>query len=311
MILLNSTVQAQKPAFAANQNASSLAFAKCHSAAFDPVICQEEARLKILRRLRSLLRMNRRAHPRPEWLSDNTFVIDGLKFFCTTTDYTVKTTEQRIVLLKPRTFIDGYLDLIERIQPKNVLEFGIWQGGSAMFLAAAGGLDRLVGIELHPPSEVLNRILGRHPVGNRIGLHFNTSQDDTKAVRSIIKREFGSKPLDIIVDDASHLYHQTKAAFEASFGYLRPHGVYVIEDWGWAHWPDWQRADHQWHDEDALTNLLFDLTMVIGANNHLISKIEVVGGAMVIITRGPGLPYGEKLDLSKLAVARGRRLNRI
>lgn len=252
-----------------------------------------------------------KARLRLEWLSPDDFQIDGLHFHCNFTDFSLRTTKDRVVLLKPRSFIDSYLELIQRLRPRNILEFGVWQGGSALFLASAGRVDRLVGVELNPSLPVLEGILAAHPIGQKITLHFGTSQDDSAAVRSIMDREFGPRPLDIIVDDASHLYRQTKVSFETAFGYLRPGGVYVIEDWGWAHWPDWQRADHHWIAEDALSNLIFELTMIIGRQTEIISKIEIVNGAMIVITRGSALKHGEPLDIASHILSRGRSLGRI
>ncbi|HNB26552.1 MAG TPA: class I SAM-dependent methyltransferase [Alphaproteobacteria bacterium] len=261
--------------------------------------------------LRALLGRGRARIQHPAWRTANSFELGGLNFCCDYSDYTQHTTRQRVILLKPHDFIDNYLAMLERIRARNVLEFGIWQGGSALFLALAGRLDRLVGIDLEPPVTALQEILDNHPVGGRVSLHFETSQDDRAAVRSILARDFGAVPLDMIVDDASHFYAQTRASFETTFSYLRPGGLYVIEDWGWAHWPDWQKPDHPWQDREALSNLLFDLTMIIGRNSGLITKIEILGGAMAVITRGDGLAHGEQLDLDQLIVSRGRSLGRI
>jgi hypothetical protein len=51
-----------------------------------------------------------------------------------------------------------------------------------------------------------------------------------------VAHEF-SAPLDLVIDDASHIYGPTKASFQALFPLLRPGGLYLIEDWAWAHWP--------------------------------------------------------------------------
>lgn len=271
----------------------------------------EEAWLGILQTLRSALGGNPSPQVRLKWLSKDRFRLAGLKFQCRVGNYDKRTTEQRIVLLKPKVFLDTYLSLLERVRAKNVLEFGIWQGGSALFLAAAGKLDRLVGIDIGEPLPAVQSILANHPVGRSVRLHFNTSQDDIPRVRSIVESEFGATPLDMIVDDASHFYAETRASFQATFGYLRPGGVYVIEDWGWAHWPEWQDPNHIWREREALSNLLFEITMAIGSKARQIAKIEILSGAMVVITRGHGLAHGAPFDLSQQILARGRQLNRI
>lgn len=265
----------------------------------------------ILQTLRLALGVNPGLQANLKWLSDDRFRLGGLKFQCKIGSYDRRTTERRIVLLKPKAFIDTYLSLLERVRAKNVLEFGIWQGGSALFLAAAGKLDRLVGIDIGEPLPAVQNILASHPLGRSVRLHFRTSQDDTPRVRSIVQDEFGATPLDMIVDDASHFYAETRASFEATFGYLRPGGIYVIEDWGWAHWPEWQDPNHIWRQREALSNLLFELTMALGSKPGQIAKIEILSGAMAVITRGHGIEHGAQMDLSRLITMRGRQLNRI
>jgi hypothetical protein len=40
--------------------------------------------------------------------------------------------------------------------------------------------------------------------------------------------------MNLVVDDASHTYEDTKASFETLFPLLQPGGIYAIEDWSWA-----------------------------------------------------------------------------
>ena len=47
----------------------------------------------------------------------------------------------------------------------------------------------------------------------------------------IMDREFGDAPLDLVVDDASHLYDETKVALEVLLPRVRPGGLFIIEDW--------------------------------------------------------------------------------
>jgi hypothetical protein len=60
-------------------------------------------------------------------------------------------------------------------------------------------------------------------------------QSDRSVVPRIIDEEFGSTPLDLVTDDASHLLDLTRASFEMLFPRLRPGGTYIIEDWNWEH----------------------------------------------------------------------------
>ena len=59
-------------------------------------------------------------------------------------------------------------------------------------------------------------------------------------LRQIVEGELADE-LDLVVDDASHTYEETRASFEFLFPLLSPGGVYVIEDWSWAHPPTTKR----------------------------------------------------------------------
>ena len=54
-------------------------------------------------------------------------------------------------------------------------------------------------------------------------VHFSTSQSDRKILEHIVRSELPDE-LDLVVDDASHTYEQTKASFEILFPLLRPGG---------------------------------------------------------------------------------------
>lgn len=47
--------------------------------------------------------------------------------------------------------------------------------------------------------------------------------------------ELAGQPLDLVIDDASHLLNETRASFETLFPLLGPGGLYVIEDWNADH----------------------------------------------------------------------------
>ena len=68
----------------------------------------------------------------------------------------------------------------------------------------------------------------------------------------------------MVFDDASQWYAETKASFNAIFPFLRSGGYYIIEDWGWAHWPGdrWQKDGGIWSDRPALSNLIIELVML-------------------------------------------------
>lgn len=187
----------------------------------------------------------------------------------------------------------------------NVVELGVYQGGSTVMLSAAFEPRRLLAVDLagSPPPA-----LERFASGRPIDLAFGIDQADTDALAAAASASFGSAPLDLVVDDASHLLAPTRAAFACLFPRLRPGGAYIIEDWSWAHADDplWQKDGGYWKDQPALTNLLVELMMACGTRPQLVARLAVFGG-IAIIERGPmELDPARPLDLAQHYLLRGR-----
>jgi hypothetical protein len=104
-------------------------------------------------------------------------------------------------------------------------------------------------------------------------VHFSISQSDREILEQIVRDELADE-LDLVVDDASHTYEGTKASFKFLFPLLRPGGIYVIEDWSWAHGPRCQAPDAPFAERHALSNLLFEQIMLMGSTS-LIAEIRV------------------------------------
>lgn len=241
-------------------------------------------------------------------IDDHTFEVAGLRFELTQ-DPARTTSSASVVLMKSPSMLSLYDDLINRLLPRNVLEFGIFEGGSALYFGATKDFDRYVGIDLRPRSEVVFAQMEKAGLNRKVRLHYGVSQADTAAVNRIIRKEFDEKPLDLIIDDASHLLGPSRVAFEETFPRLRPGGVYVLEDWGWAHWEGgtFQEPSGQWNDQPALTTLVFELTMAMASNPRIISKIEIGSASWMFVTRGHG-PVPENFSLASVIRNRNRPL---
>jgi hypothetical protein len=101
-----------------------------------------------------------------------------------------------------------------------------------------------------------------------------------------VAREF-DRPLDLVIDDASHLYEATKASFEILFPLIEPGGLYIIEDWAWAHWREFKSPTHPWASEVPLTTLVCQLVEVAGSSPAAVGNVTVYEG-FTVIERGPG-----------------------
>jgi cephalosporin hydroxylase len=144
-------------------------------------------------------------------------------------------TSEGFTILKSEPYLRVYENLASSFSPRSILELGIFQGGSYVFLDKLFKPRRMSAVQLRPQSVAPLS----HYVADKEGgfVHFSTSQSDGEILERIVRNELGNE-LDLVVDDASHTYEQTKASFEFLFPLLQPGGIYLIEDWSWAHRPE-------------------------------------------------------------------------
>lgn len=245
--------------------------------------------------------------PDIHWKSPSEFSLQDVNFRFVLTDFDkFNTSAQEIILLKDKPALDLYQSVLEQDPPARVLEFGTYQGGSPVYLSLMFNLRKYVGIDICNPVQGLQDFLVGHPVGRNINIHYQTSQDDSQAIRSIIDQEFGNDPIDLIVDDASHQYELSRRTFEITYPLLRPGGLYVIEDWGWAHW----QGFNEWQDAPALSNLVFQLSALCAAHMEIIQEIRIFPVFMFI--KKPETPFpNTELSLDNLVGDRAKNLNLI
>jgi len=180
-------------------------------------------------------------------------------------------TREAFTIVKNEPYLRVYEDLASGFSPRSILELGIFEGGSYVFLDKLFKPRRMSAVEISPkPVAPLLDYLSR--TENR-SVHFGTSQCDGDKLRDIVLGELADE-LDLVVDDASHTYEETKTSFEFLFPLLRPGGIYVIEDWSWAHHPNYQSPNAPFSDRYALSNLLFEQIMLLGSA-PVISEIRI------------------------------------
>jgi predicted O-methyltransferase YrrM len=224
-----------------------------------------------------------------------TFELNGLRYILSTTDYTRVTTCDQVVLLKPSQWVGFYETLLLSERINRVLELGVFQGGMTLLLPSLSPDLHYLGVEWMPELPAVTDILARRPdIGDRVRIEFGKSQDDP-GLPDLATKHFGGQPLDLIIDDASHMYGYTRRSFSQFFPLLRPGGLYIIEDWGWAHWRGFIPPP-SWTGEPCLSNLLFEIVMATASQPGVFEKIEV-HDSMFVVRRGPEpLPEGWTLD---------------
>jgi cephalosporin hydroxylase len=108
-----------------------------------------------------------------------------------------------------------------------LLEIGCGDGGSLqMWKRYLGPHAQIVGIDIESRCAEFED----DQIAVRIG-----SQDDPAFLESVVA-EFG--PLDIVIDDGSHVQAHVAASFALLYPGLSKNGVYLVEDLHTAYWPD-------------------------------------------------------------------------
>lgn len=180
-------------------------------------------------------------------------------------------TSEAFTIAKNEPYLRVYEDLASAFSPRSILELGIFEGGSYVLLDKLFKPRRMSAVDVsRDPVQALCRYVDAKK--DRF-LHFSTSQSDREVLEDIVRNELANE-LDLVVDDASHAYEQTKASFEILFPLLQPGGMYAIEDWSWAHMLRYQSPDAPFSKRHALSNLLFEQIMLMGSTS-LISEIRV------------------------------------
>jgi len=111
-----------------------------------------------------------------------------------------------------------------------LLEIGVQGGGSMLMWRDLMPNATIAGLDLNPSTVEDDT--------GRIRLYQGFQQDPEILDR--IASEVAPDGFDVIVDDASHVGEYTEATFWHLFPrYLKPGGVYVIDDWSCAYWPRW------------------------------------------------------------------------
>lgn len=165
---------------------------------------------------------------------------------------------------------------------ERVLELGLWKGGSMAFWSETFRPARMVGVDKAPRSQsaAFDRYVAER--ADRLRVYWGVDQGDSERLETLVATEFDG-PLDLVIDDASHLYSPTRSSLETLMPRLRPGGLYVIEDWSWYHWPAFQQT---FAGQVPLTRLVTELIEAGGTGSDVIADVSVHQG-FAAVRRGP------------------------
>jgi predicted O-methyltransferase YrrM len=174
---------------------------------------------------------------------------------------------------KPPAFIAKIDMLLQAVAPRRMAEIGVFHGGSTVYWQWQYDLELLIAFEKEAAAPPLTRYLRRNGLSDRVRVHFGVSQDDAARMRAALLCDLGGELLDVVNDDASHQYAQTRTTVETLLPFVRSGGLYIIEDWAWGHRST--RPVEAWADAPLMSPLLAELMLVCGHATGVIEKMEI------------------------------------
>jgi hypothetical protein len=241
-------------------------------------------------------------------MTDGDLLFDGTSFTIEDIEFVSgfgQSTVDRFHLLKSAEQLDFFLPLCEQVRGGAIVELGLAAGGSTALLTVVARPRKLIAIELEPtPIRALDELIERRGLSDSVKLVYGVDQADRGRLLELMGRELGDDRLDLVIDDASHLLSETTASFETLFPYLRPGGLYVIEDWN-----SWHRfADGVGGTTVGgkalpmpLTPLLVQLLLARASSGGAVAEIRA-GDLWATIERGPAALDPQTFRVSDLFI---------
>jgi hypothetical protein len=153
------------------------------------------------------------------------------------------------------------------IDVRNVLEVGVYNGGSLHFLADYFFNAHIVGVDIHDKSQYNN---------DRI-----TTIECNQENRDDLNRIDGE--YDLIIDDGGHTMKQQQTTFGVLFGKIRSGGIFVIEDLHTSSdsYPSWKDSNDNITTLDMVKQLQSDGVLISNhitdeERNHIIANVGLI-----------------------------------
>ncbi len=264
-----------------------------------------------------------------DWNGDTRLVVDGTHFWVNPLEAGREQLGDALVLNKPRWLVERYASLRSELEVRNLFELGIYEGGSTALLSLLFRPQRMVAIDLTSErAPALDAFVETRALTDVVHAHFGVDQADRTRLETIVADEFGAEPLDLVIDDASHLLAETIASFNVLYPRLRPGGLFVLEDWSWDHHveavldealrstPDArERLSRLIDDGDAaaptgapMSRFVLQLVLTAAYAEDVVAEITNLRHGWVAVKRGDAALDPETFDISQCYGSIGRAL---
>lgn len=257
--------------------------------------------------------------PTPKFVDDHLLLVGQTEFHC---EFPLgEVPAGRLPLMKSRRLVERYIDLCQILRPLTIVELGIRRGGSTALLNELAQPQKLVAVEIDKtPAVALTAYVAERGLSDVVRPFYDVDQSDRARLAEIVAAEFAGEggDLDLVVDDASHLYEETRSSFETLFPRLRPGGLFVLEDWNWNHrryeglvgalndpsqLAEFERRlldpDVSWKPAFPLSRLVIELLLGAAVASSVFSEITI-DEHWTAVRRGPGELDADKFRLSDL-----------
>ena len=225
---------------------------------------------------------------------DDAFKISDVEYVCRPMRGRFASTPGRFCLIKTRWQVEWYADLLRDLAPRGILEVGLYDGASMALAAELARPDKIIGIDRRPLStDALDDFIARKRLDSSVRPFYGVDQTDRDALDLLVRTEFCDLPLDLVVDDASHLLDATRITFNCLYPYVPPGGTYVIEDWP-MHKPLAAAASK---GAPPLTMLAFELILACSDRSDAVAAVSL-NRNYVVVTRGEAVLDPQSFDLA-------------
>ncbi|WP_162942365.1 class I SAM-dependent methyltransferase [Desertimonas flava] len=218
----------------------------------------------------------------------------------------VSSTDDQFLLIKDADYVRRSTRSFCDLGIRNLVEAGIWQGGSVVYWNLALGPSNHLAFDLYDRSvPALERFAQRSDVRDGLSVEYGLDQADAAALTAATTRRFGPEPIDLIIDDASHLYEPSRIMFETLFPRLRPGGWYVIEDWQWSHSHTLltNESSSYFAGRRGLSNLVLEAVILSGSRLRPFVERVIIDSFCAIVVRGD---HDGRFKLDEQVFSQGR-----
>ncbi len=251
-----------------------------------------------------------------EWISGRHFRLEGYSFsLAVSFDQVARSVpvaddyqDNVFFLLKSTDIIQRYLAFFREKMPKNIVQLGVFRGGSVGFLSLLAKPERLLALELDTEKqEFLDSFIRHESLEESVRVEYGVDQADYATVDRLAREFIGDgRSIDVVFDDASHMLSSTRGSFEALFPLLRPGGAYIVEDFATAQIlvsSSFQRAVNGGESERQVFNHLLGHSLQADRRPLHLLAVE----AMLASISAPGIVERVVVDRQWLKIIRGRK----